>query len=181
MLTFFGLAGDQKLVFHFADPFEKIKIEDGLIDSVSFGHRELKILPNFASRIWNNYIRNCRDDHSATHAFIKFNVLCNTGKDNKDVESIYIYGDYDGSVNIYSKDDFEEGNETIFLKDRKLKEPIKVLDFIGMILKEDIPVYHPTTQNCKKFSEKICIILFEENSFEHKYLKFLHRKRDLSI
>lgn len=174
ILTYFGLVGNRKLEWKFDDPLLKCKIQSGTITSISFGHRELKTLPNWVSYIWNNYLRNNVEEHSATHAFIKLHTNTEENKDN--VEDFYL--DYNGSVNVYSPIKFENGNELLFFKNLKLEKPIKFQDFIEKLLIDDIPVYHPTKENCKKFSEKVCNILFGNKSFEYKYLQFLHRRRE---
>lgn len=183
-MSYFGLVGKQKLEWHFENPYDKLKVEDSYITKISFGQRALLVLPNSISSFYNKYLRNPRKDHSAAHAFMKITLKhyiekmdCVHNSCGCKSENIDIYLDFDGSIHVSDKK-YLRGNEKYIFEDQELKKNEYFLDFIEKLL-EHIPEYHLTKQNCKKFSEKICKELFGEDSFQYKYLRFLHRRREV--
>jgi hypothetical protein len=162
-----GWAGNQKFEWHFENPEDKLKVIDGVITEVTFGHRPMYIYTSL-TRFYNERIKG-KKDPTASHSFAKMKIKAR----NQD-ELIVVYVDYDGSVHVSGQKEYENGTEKLFPTTGEVNYPLMQL---VSELTEDIPKYHHFENNCKKFCEKVCAILLGEASTQAKYLSFLHRNR----
>ena len=105
-----------------------------------------------------------------SHAFAILTI-----KSSKSENEVEIYVDYDGSIHFSDTKSYVNGTEQIMVKEHMVDMPFS--KFLGELLTYEIPKYHHRYENCKNFSERVCIILTGEESQQYIDLDFYHRHR----
>jgi len=164
----------------------KQDIINGRITYAMFAHRQLTVLPQFITNLYNHYVKGS-GDHSASHAFVILSIamdnvktdnvnMVNQEQEQTVVKTCQLCIDFDGSLNVRLIDDIpSDWKPTV----RGHVDNLNFGDFLNKVNEVGLPDYDHSTSNCKHFMELLSKILFGEDIDRQKYLSLIHRKRIL--